>query len=231
MFRCLLAVAACAGAAVPATAQTIIGAKSAVINIGGPGSGSIADTYNQNGLATKYISGVTNFDTYIAGDPRHSAIFLNFEWFSYNGANSAQVTYDLGSIFSIDQLALWNEEGSGIGLLTLLSSTDGLSFSSIGAFTPTDNPVSLTPATDTYGADVFSFAMRSTRYVRFDMSGCPQPKNNYAGCAIGEVAFRTASVGGAVPEPATWMMMMIGFGAVGFITRRRRTGFAPRQIA
>lgn len=35
---------------------------------------------------------------------------------------------------------------------------------------------------------------------------------------------------GAVPEPATWAMMLLGFGAIGFASRRRRTR-ALAQIA
>lgn len=36
----------------------------------------------------------------------------------------------------------------------------------------------------------------------------------------------------AVPEPSTWAMMLIGFGAVGYATRRRRRrGSALRQVA
>ena len=31
------------------------------------------------------------------------------------------------------------------------------------------------------------------------------------------------AVTGAVPEPTTWMMMLLGFGAIGFAVRRRRT--------
>ncbi len=31
---------------------------------------------------------------------------------------------------------------------------------------------------------------------------------------------------GVVPEPATWAMMIAGFGMVGFAARRRRSGFA-----
>ena len=34
------------------------------------------------------------------------------------------------------------------------------------------------------------------------------------------VLYRTS---GAVPEPATWAMMLLGFGAVGMASRRRRT--------
>jgi hypothetical protein len=36
----------------------------------------------------------------------------------------------------------------------------------------------------------------------------------------------------AVPEPATWAMMLLGFGAIGFSMRRRRSsGVALAQIA
>ena len=31
------------------------------------------------------------------------------------------------------------------------------------------------------------------------------------------------AVNSAVPEPATWAMMLLGFGAVGFSARRRRS--------
>ena len=221
MARYLLLLAASSIFTTPVAAQTIIGAQSAVINAGGPGSGSIADTYNQNGLSTNYVSGVTNFNAYIAGGPRHTDTFSGFEWFSALGTTTATVTYDLGSVISIDRLALWNEESSGIGLLNLLYSTNGAAFTSLGNFTPTDNPVG-----SSYLADVFSFGPTSARYVRLDMSRCPQPNGTYNACAIGEVAFRTAAVAGGVPEPATWAMLIVGFGGVGASLRRRRSGAA-----
>ena len=37
-------------------------------------------------------------------------------------------------------------------------------------------------------------------------------------------------IGGGVPEPATWAMMLLGFGAVGFSMRRRRRALMP-QVA
>ena len=226
--RKILALAALATvAATPVSAQTIISATSAVVNSGGPGSGSIVDTYNQSGLSVGYTSGVTNFNTYIAGNPRHSVIFSGFEWFSNQGTTTAMVTYDLGSVLGIDRLALWNEEFSGIGLLDLLTSTDGVTYTALGSFTPTDNPPGVSG--DTYGADVFSFAATSARYVRFSMSRCPQPNgNNYTACSIGEVAFRSAVVNSGVPEPATWAMMLLGFGALGFALRRQRGTAAVR---
>ena len=199
-----------------ASAATIISAQSAVINSGGPGFGSIADTRNQSGLSTGYTSGVTDFDTYIASNPTHTFIFSGFEWFSNNGS-TAQVTYDLGSILGIDRLALWNEETSGIGILGLLGSTDGVNFASLGTF----NPVAATSIAD-YGAQVFSFGATSARFVRFDMSRCPNGAGQFNSCAIGEVAFRSAAVGGAVPEPSVWAFMLVGFGAIGGALRSKR---------
>ena len=44
---------------------------------------------------------------------------------------------------------------------------------------------------------------------------------SYGPTRLGSV--NVAAVGGAVPEPATWAMMLVGFGAVGFGMRRRRS--------
>ena len=41
--------------------------------------------------------------------------------------------------------------------------------------------------------------------------------------AITAGATITGPLANAVPEPATWMMMLLGFGAVGFAARRRRS--------
>ncbi|URD62152.1 DVUA0089 family protein [Sphingomonas sp. KRR8] len=38
-------------------------------------------------------------------------------------------------------------------------------------------------------------------------------------------------VGGAVPEPGTWALMLIGFGAVGWSMRHRRTAKAVQRLA
>jgi hypothetical protein len=43
--------------------------------------------------------------------------------------------------------------------------------------------------------------------------------NSGAGSLGGSITIRQAN---AVPEPATWAMMLLGFGAVGFAMRRRR---------
>jgi hypothetical protein len=45
-----------------------------------------------------------------------------------------------------------------------------------------------------------------------------------AGSFAGTLTFQ------AVPEPATWAMMLLGFGAIGFAMRRRRDTVASRRI-
>lgn len=218
-FKSLMVGAATALSLVAGSAAnaTIVSAVAGTINSGGPGFGSLTDTFNQSGLSTGYVSGVTDFNTYIASGPTHTISFSGFEWFSNSGTSSASVTYDLGSVMSIDALALWNEESSGIGMLDLFGSTDGMSFFSLAlGLSPTDHGLS------PYLADVFTFAATNLRFIRFDMSNCPQPNvGSFAACAIGEVAFRTAD-GDVIPLPAAGWLLLSGVGALSVARAKRR---------
>jgi hypothetical protein len=198
-----------------ASAGVIQSPTSGTINSGGPGNGTLTETINQTGLLSGFTSGVTDFATYMATNPKHSLIYSGNEWFSNSGTTSASVTYDLGASYSIDKLALWNEESSGIGLLNLYSSTDGVNFFALSlGLTPTDNPLA------DYPADVFSFATTNARYVRFDMSRCPQQNpGNYVACAIGEVAFDVTT---EAPEPGSLALLAIALAGLGTMKRKQR---------
>jgi len=52
------------------------------------------------------------------------------------------------------------------------------------------------------------------------------PSSQYAAAAGNQVIASVAATGG-VPEPAAWALMVLGFGGLGAVLRRRRAAFAP----
>lgn len=123
------------------------------------------------------------------------------------------MTYDLGNSYIISQFALWNEESSGIGQFNLLASTDNISFAPVlNGVSPVDNPLS------DYTAQLFSLGTVSARYIRLDLSDCPQPDpGSFNGCGIGEVAF-DAQDASDVPAP----LPILGAAAAFRCTRKLR---------
>jgi len=216
--RTLLAIvgfAAIAMVGAPASAAVIISPVAATASSTYSATYDIGNTIDRSGLFTPFVSGVTDFDAYVATNPIHTLVAENNEWFSAEGVTSAQVTYDLGSVIGIDRLALWNEEFSGFGTGRVSVSNDGITFASLTSISPVDSPF----VTD-YGVQVFGLGALSTRFVRFDISGCPQPNGDpRLLCGIGEVAFST--VGTSVPEPGSLALLGVALAGLGFARRRK----------
>ena len=183
-----------------------------------PGFGDAINLINQGGLATGYTSGVTDFATYLGGNPQHTILSAGAEWFTDFNVTSATVNFDLGTVLTIASVAAWVDKFWGAGKIEVLLSTNNTTFTSAGSFAPTDWAVSV----PSYSADVFSFAATSARYVRLFLSGCPQPlSQSGGGCGLGEVAFE--AVANRVPEPGS--MALAGLALAGLAaTRRRKAG-------
>jgi hypothetical protein len=212
---CLLASTMLIATGAVAAPALMVQPKSASIMAGGVGFGSITNTYNQAGLAATYVDEVTDLHSF--APTLHTSIFACCEWFSDSGTTAATVSYFVSASKpnSINHLVLWNEESSGIGAFNLWygSSAGAMTTLLIRGATPFDNPLA------DYSGEIWQFAASpKSGWYTIEASGCPQPDpGSFSSCAIGEVAF-----GGAVPEPASWALMITGFGMVGWSMRHRR---------
>lgn len=187
--------------------------------------GDLLAAINHNGLLTDFVSGVTDFDTYIAGNPLHTWVYDNTEWYSDFDVRAGRLGFDLGANYSINRIAFWNEELNGTDSFGLFGSLANSFVGStpLGTFFPTDNPAVYDDETNEqigadYAADVFAFSAMNARYLWLT----PTTAQGYWGVAFGEIAFSAnPPTGEAVPEPATLTLVGVGVAVVAFRRRRR----------
>ena len=118
------------------------------------------------------------------------------------------IIYDLGDLYTIDKLALWNEDDAGISEFSVYLDTDTDFSDAIygGLFNPIDS-VRL----ENYPAEVFDLPSSVARYIKLDVQGV-------AGKTIvsmGEIAVSTT------PVPLPSAIILMGTGLIGFLTARR----------
>ncbi|MEM1237466.1 MAG: VPLPA-CTERM sorting domain-containing protein [Pseudomonadota bacterium] len=180
----------------------------------------VNNVINQSGLSTGYTSGVTDFSTYIATNPTEP----NGTGFTFAGelrTFSGNFVFDLGGLYSVSQLALWNRGPSlqGIQDFSLYSSdTSGFAGGSlISSFTASAGVSNSAAASNGARLQVFGFAETQARFIRLEVSSV------YGNCCVSlsEVAFDGAPVS-AVPVPASLPLLAVGFIALGALGRRKR---------
>jgi hypothetical protein len=138
---------------------------------------------DQTGLSATYVSGVTDFATFTASTTHHSQ--PGNDWMSLTTFGS--VTFDLGSLIPVDEVAIWNFGGVGVDInlgitrFTLLASTDAgfLSPTTLGTFKPRVSAITPNPA------QIFGFAPTTAQFFRVQ-----DVRSLKAGSiGLGEIAF------------------------------------------
>jgi len=217
--------------AAPAMASFVMWQPTAAqVTVGGTqGGSSINHTFDQSGLTPGYVSGVTTWVNYASLTPLHSSA-SSTEWFSNstaaNPVNVAEIIYDLGVLAGVGGVAIWNEEQGGVGLINVsFGDAFGNFAATTGPFTilPTNNPLG-----SSYGATLMGFSSPpNTRYVKLQLSNCPQQNAQFIGCSLGEVAFTVDDTQiTSVPEPGSLALAGLGCVAAGTLRRRKTAGLA-----
>jgi PEP-CTERM motif len=195
------------GMAAPAQAQILgnnavgiqaVGAT-ATSNFGAPYT--MNRTHDQSDLSMSYVSGVTSTAMI---DTITNLSFGN-GWHGDALVSQGSMVYDLGSIWTLDRAYLyWMNSGSdnNAATLTFDVSADSAfsSFSTVGSLAGPTAPQNRVDFT----------SLATGRYVRINWNSL---QGSYAG--LNEFIAGGTIVAGAVPEPATWAMMLLGFGFVG----------------
>ncbi len=177
------------------------------------GAYELVNLINQTGLSAAYASGVTDFTTYTATTVHTSSGAGSPSGFTNTPGLPQTITFQFSAPTSISSIAVWAV--FNIGSITQFSLTgDGGAIGGVFNANP-DDGAGVDPAQD------FFFAPQLTSQITMTVLSTAGGTSLYPG--LGAVAFGADA---GVPEPATWAMLILGFGAVGVALRRRQAAFA-----
>lgn len=218
LFAGAVALAAATALSGAAQAAKIVAPVSVTVDSGGvanPTFFAIDNIIDQSGLSKTYVPGLTEFEDFVASDPTVTSA-LGTRWLSASATGAARLTFDFGQAVTLSKLALWDDLSTTISLIRM-------STPELGNF----RDLKVTDVLQTQAhAEMFAFQPVTTRYLTFEITGCNVGQvQNWPGCGLNEVVFAQGQMA-AVPEPASWALMIMGFGAAGALLRRRRAAFA-----
>jgi PEP-CTERM motif/Sad1 / UNC-like C-terminal len=197
----------------PASAGSIKSPTSVIGNTLGTFSSIPANaidfTINGSGVPA-FVSGVTDFATYVGTNPAHAGFASGNAWASAGGVLTGDIDYNLGGLFSITQFAMWSQGATGqeINSFTIFTSLNAAFAGAVnvGTFIGAQNSL----------VQTFNIADSVGQYVRLRIN------SNYGSgttTTLGEIALDVGPAA-AVPEPATLLLLGSGLGVAA--ARRRR---------
>jgi len=219
------------------SAQNVVGASS----VYSQGAGDQGSAFSINGARVTGTFGAGNIFNSQLADPAPETFFsgdyfLAGDGQSYPTTATPYITVDLGKIFNLSAFTLFNSSNGTFddrdtGRFRILAANsltaDGANGYTLGG--PVTTLVSGSLAAQSGGvkpaAQTFSAAASSGfRYIQFVPMGVASP-NPYNAQAYGlnELKVYGSEIILAVPEPATWAMMVLGFGFLGAGLRSRPT--------
>ena len=189
------------------SALAVSTASAAVIDLAPP-QAFYDGVYSQDGYT--FTNNSPNSSSYgnwvVQGNPQFNASNSNGDLFHNYGDTSTTITNNASQAFSFSSIGLASVYNDGTG-----GSID-FTFNHVGGGSDATT-VSLIGGV--FGLQTFNFAETNLVSVVFT------PVSTSGGW----IQFDNVGVGasvGAVPEPSTWAMMVLGFCGVGFMTYRRR---------
>jgi len=198
-----------AGAAAPADAAIVVCSQGAScvsnttnVNLDAyTNAGTVTGTVGIGGPLVTFTSTDGNLST----NPGAATVF------TADGGLLTNLTFEILSGFTAAEFNL--EQGSPSSFLVELTDSAGESFSQTLSSLNGSNIFNLVaPAGTVYTSATFT----STGGGFADLK---------------QLRVTLASATGAVPEPATWAMMLLGFGGIGFAMRRNRRNATLQQLA
>jgi len=194
-----------------------------------------ATTYNFSGLApdtsfTAFSSGVTVGPAFFSGSPAFFAIGPNAGFGTYGvpilnaGTGGAFTTAELGTVLSAPVFAIAFDVGSFDDTnkaLEILVAVSG--FNTLIPISPLDLP-GTTSTPEFIGLVSGNSNTKITGLLFEEQSGRGFDLTDFSVAA-------TANISGAVPEPTTWAMMILGFCGLGFLAHRRKQNASLLRVA